>query len=61
MVGLVEILRDLRSWEKWKDGDCVKILGESNTEGTEGVFDERNWYRTQRDLTALDFFGKFEN
>ena len=42
-LGLVEILRDLRSWEKWKDGDCVKVLGESNTEGTEGIFDERNW------------------
>jgi hypothetical protein len=60
-LGLVEILReilrDLRSWEKWKDGDCVEVLGEFNTEYTEGVFDERNWYRTQRDLTALDFFG----
>ena len=30
-LGLVEILReilrDLRSWERWKDGDCVEVYG----------------------------------
>ncbi len=30
-------------------------LWEFNTEYTEGVFDERNWLRAQRDLTTLDF------
>ena len=40
-LGLVEILRDLRSWEKWKEGDCFEVLGGFNTEYTEGVFDER--------------------
>ena len=55
---MVEILRDLRSWEKWKDGDCFEVLGGFNTEYTEVVFDERKRYRTQRDLTALDFMGE---
>ena len=40
-LGLVEILReilrDLRSWEKWKDGDFFEVLGGFNTEYTEGV------------------------
>ena len=26
-LGLVEILRDLRSWERWKDGDCIEVYG----------------------------------